>query len=433
MRREPKLMGHTRNVSLLSEMEDVGRSRSTAFNEVVIPRFGFSLAVADGLPGQRNDRCVYFARGEDFSELDADPRFVDLVGTITDGDDHLGQMPSNAEAADLRRKLRQVGADESGLDTTVPRWKFIERTGKVFSPSFTPIGTFVGPSVPSVSRLAGEGGFLRWPSGNRRVIVRDSFGTRSRRLRYLRRFGSAALLLTLVQDFPWLSLGMAQAVIVNDTFTEASDTNLAIHTPDTGDGWTEVENTGTGRSRVFEATDETHPSVDSINSRQIYTAQPDASTAEVDVIAKYISQGATSGSSSGIFARWADTSNSYFIAIKDTSLNPDDFIVKEVADVITDLTSGNNGDGAGTVFKFEVRDATKKLFAGGTERLSTTDNALTAAGNSGIWHGNWRVANGDTRALEVWDDFSVEEISAAVALIERPLIHSFARIRAATY
>jgi hypothetical protein len=94
-------------------------------------------------------------------------------------------------------------------------------------------------------------------------------------------------------------------------------------------------------------------------------------------------------------ARMLDENNYYAGSIRNGGANPDQRLVKCVAGVITSLGTANIGETAPVACKLEIRDATKKLFTGGVQRISSADNALTDAGEAGIGWGNLVGVGGD--------------------------------------
>jgi len=201
--------------------------------------------------------------------------------------------------------------------------------------------------------------------------------------------------------------------LINDTFTEAADTNLVNHVPDTGTGWTEEENTTTAIQKVIAASDIVRADAAKNSQRHIYSAQPNPSTVEYDIAAtlKAVNTGSGGSDDSWFFvARFTDTSNFYSAGTYGGAAAADKKIFKEVAGVITELASGDNGLAANDTLEFRVRDATKKLFHNGVEVLSTTDNALTSAGRAGFGLGNEWVSTDDITTLYEADNFSVTEV-----------------------
>ena len=206
------------------------------------------------------------------------------------------------------------------------------------------------------------------------------------------------------------------AVVIQDAFTVGADTDLKNHTPtDVGTGYTEIENTTIAAFwQVNAAADRLHSSGIDSSDRFLYTAQGTYTSAEYDVQIGINNQ-AGADDPLWLLGRVTDTSNYYGAAFY-ANVGTDIYIIKNVADTVTDLASAdtdfNGNNWAGTTIKFEIRDATKKIFAddggGMTELLSDPDNAITAVGEAGLALGNIRFATDDV-ALWRCDDFLVTE------------------------
>ena len=207
------------------------------------------------------------------------------------------------------------------------------------------------------------------------------------------------------------------AVIVSDTFTELlADTTLQTHVPDTGTGWTEFSSCAVGRNFVvFFLLDDMGANGSSGNCIEIYTAQPDPSVAEYDVQVTTTVITTFTVNPAGLVARLTDINNHYTAGSYIASAAADKKIFKMVAGTRTELASGDNGLTAGDVFKFEVRDATKKLYQNAVEILSSTDNAITGAGQAGLFEGAVWVNTDDVQGVWRFDAFTVDEVAAAGA------------------
>lgn len=200
---------------------------------------------------------------------------------------------------------------------------------------------------------------------------------------------------------------MAKTVFL-DHFLEAVDTNLASHTPDTGTGWTEVEDT-VGTTMRTEATgDFMRLAAGGASSRIIYTAQcsPALSGPDYDVIWT-VTAGVTGADDfAGAVARYVDVNNYYVAGPKGTGGNW--VIGKVVAGVRTTLANGSaaamtNGD----IFTFELRGSTLRLLRNGVQVLSTTDSDLSVTGEPGFAFGNVLITTDDPVATWNIDDFEV--------------------------
>ena len=201
---------------------------------------------------------------------------------------------------------------------------------------------------------------------------------------------------------------------VFDTFTETVDTPITAHTPDTGSGWTTVfDDTGGTEAEISETTDIFQASQIQNNVGQAYTAQPTPTTVNQNVsITLKVLDTTSSDRSVGIFARRADNSNFYHVQIlPNAHTNPSITLYKFEGGVPTILGTFDAILAVGTVIKLEVRDVTKKVFVDGVERISSSDNSLTAAGTWGVYFGNFNGAGigGDIRGTWDLDDFLAED------------------------
>lgn len=166
----------------------------------------------------------------------------------------------------------------------------------------------------------------------------------------------------------------------NDTFTEAADTSLVSHTSDSGHTWTkDFGNVLT----VIAAGDYIANTAPTNSSRYSLGVTP--ASAEYDVQADVVSTIEWSG---GVLGRIDTAADDRYTAVYENSLWK---LWKTDAGVTTTLAtySGDSTNGVTRTVKLEIRDATKKVYVGGVERISSTDNAITATGKPGIyWDGN---------------------------------------------
>ncbi len=213
--------------------------------------------------------------------------------------------------------------------------------------------------------------------------------------------------------------------IVDDPFTEGSNTELDAHTPNTaGDGWTEEENTTTPDRPMFVIGGAGHASVvtgDS-NARVVYSAQPNPTVTEYDVGLVFETiPPAPVGTKQGVFARWTDVDNHYFGSVsQNTGAGLSHIqILKEVATVITEIavafpTEVVTGDEK----IFKVRDSTdRQVWRNETQATEITadDTALTSAGKCGLWQGNFAAGSANTTPGWDLDEFYWDDLAAAVA------------------
>ena len=203
------------------------------------------------------------------------------------------------------------------------------------------------------------------------------------------------------------------ALVFSDTFTDTNGTNLDDHTPDTGTGWTEEERTGVRSLECFGNNCEAEAG--ELNDRATYSAQPDPTVADYDVEFDYKTVSIGAEAPYHLFARLTDLSNFYLATFYGSDATDDYKLNKKVAASFTELASLNETISDGDTLKLEIKDANKKVFNGVTEKLTSTDNALTSAGKAGISHGNTLVSTDDLDTTPEADNFKVTEQAVAAA------------------
>jgi hypothetical protein len=169
------------------------------------------------------------------------------------------------------------------------------------------------------------------------------------------------------------------AVFVNDTFTESADTDLTSHTGETGAAWSAI-------------TSHTTPVIDSADDNVKGTgtgprgayASGVPQSAEYDVDAIITLSGGTDDFP-GIIGRCSTSASTFYMARYN---GPDGAweLYRNVNGSFTLLDSWPEALAAGDsrAVKLEIRNATKKVFIAGVERISSTDNTITAAGRAGV-------------------------------------------------
>jgi len=208
---------------------------------------------------------------------------------------------------------------------------------------------------------------------------------------------------------------------VHDTFTDGSgQVSLTSHTPDTdGTSWVEEINTGsTLEVDCFGSSGYAGPDNYANTYEVVVTSRPDPSSAEYDITAELSGVEGSSESGSkpwGLVARFDGTEDDAYIF----QLMPDSYaenaykIFKRVGGTDTELASVDGATVVGDVFKFEIRDASKKVYKNSTEILSTSDNTITDAGSAGMGWGDY-FPNGDhVRTDYQVTEYSVEEVSSS--------------------
>ncbi len=206
------------------------------------------------------------------------------------------------------------------------------------------------------------------------------------------------------------------AVVVQDEFTEVSNTALTAHTPTTtGTGWTEQARSGSISHQVFGSFDDVSPSSDEPEDHVITTGDPNPTEADVDVeFTCSAAAGAGSGDPYGFVARFADADNFYSAGTYQATAGADKKIFKEVSTTVTELATGDEGWAVSDTLKFELRGSDLKLFHKGSEVLSASDSAITAAGAAGIFHGNIWNSGDDLDQDQALDDYKCTEFASVI-------------------
>lgn len=194
-----------------------------------------------------------------------------------------------------------------------------------------------------------------------------------------------------------------------DTFDEASDVELSVHTPDVGTGWTQVE--GTTTLRTESVGDFMRASGGSASDRTLYVAGPSPvlSGADYDVVWTVLQPAAPDDPAFAI-ARYVDVNN-YYTAGNDGARYA---IVKRVGGVATVLAETAGQPVANDVLTFELRGTALRLLLNSVAILTVTDGDLTATGAPGFGMGNaWDVASDDIASAWQIDNYEVIDQSGA--------------------
>ncbi len=207
----------------------------------------------------------------------------------------------------------------------------------------------------------------------------------------------------------------------SDSFTEASDTFITAHTPDSGLVWTEVYDTSpTGTDATIDATGVIRAGSDENQVGQAYAAGP-APTSGDQSISFTLKEIETDNGTKpvGIFGRWVDSDNFYYLQILPNDNAQDSLQLSKVeGGVRTVLDTVDATIKGGDAFQLDITDATKKVLHNGVEVLSSVDNALTAVGNWGLFFGKVGDSGGATggHLRSTWgiDNFLAEDGASSV-------------------
>ena len=166
---------------------------------------------------------------------------------------------------------------------------------------------------------------------------------------------------------------------VSDTFTDTSGTNLEDHTGEVGATWTEHPSYTSGVQKISDAN-----RLRGNTGIAAHYASGSPATAEYDVTADLIQRSAMASGYSGICGRMATAENTMYRGGYQTT-STKWTLAKIVTGTTTELgsyTQSLTNDQA-YALKLEIRDAAKKLYVDSVERISSGDNAITAANSAG--------------------------------------------------
>jgi len=204
------------------------------------------------------------------------------------------------------------------------------------------------------------------------------------------------------------------AVIIQDEFTEGSNTPLASHTPTTtGDHWKADDDTPSYGIQVLATTDVLAPAGTTANDGALFTVHVDAgespySSADYTVEGDFSTSAPTDADDLfGIVARFQDLNN-YYVLISDGDVG--NLILKKVvAGSWTTLDSTTITFTDNDTFKLETIGTTISGYQNNILRVSVTDNAISLSGVAGVVFGSRAsgTSTDDVRFRSQIDNFIV--------------------------
>lgn len=202
-----------------------------------------------------------------------------------------------------------------------------------------------------------------------------------------------------------------------DTFTEASDTELNAHTPDVGTSWTRTLQDSTAAISAIAASDDARPPTTVADSGVVYTADATYPSADYEVQFTVVTAGAGTTRPIYVGVRYQDASNLYCVRLHAAASGYR--LHKKVSDswsaLGTAVTIAN-----GSVVKVQIIGSTLKLFDDGVEVDSVTDSDITAAGKSFVAMGGGTfgtASTDDVHSSLTVDTFSVTDLAAGGATL----------------
>lgn len=188
-------------------------------------------------------------------------------------------------------------------------------------------------------------------------------------------------------------------VFVSDTFTDTNGTNLSSHTGEVGATWTK-HSSYTGNITI--QSNRCVGPADGGDDITCYYASGSPTTAEYDVTATLIQTSDDAYSGCSVAGRISTSANTMYLVQRKTGATDQWELYKIVAGSATLLGTWSEAlaNGDSRTVKLEIRNATKKLYVNGAERISSADNEITGAGKAGT------RAYGNDMEL---DDFSASD------------------------
>ena len=200
-----------------------------------------------------------------------------------------------------------------------------------------------------------------------------------------------------------------------DFFTEAVNTDLAAHTPNTGTSWTRLWGTdaSTRFFQVENAADQLRCNGNSGDYGFMYTADVTYPSANYEVQATFLTTFSTA-TPVYLLARVQDQENMYAVRLVLSSGGSNAQLYKKVSGTWSTLGSAVT-IADGSVVKLSVNGSAIKVYDDGAEVVSVTDSDISAAGKAGLAHGGGAelvTSTDDTRATNMVDAFSVTDLGA---------------------
>lgn len=192
------------------------------------------------------------------------------------------------------------------------------------------------------------------------------------------------------------------AQIASDTFTDSNGTLLQSHTPSGGGTWTK----GIGASGVDIEIQSDRASPSALTSDfSWYYHSVDPTGTEYDCT---YTVGATPSSAAaiGMTARASTTAETGYLQWTGGG-SSHHYLYVVTAGAYTELGTYAVTATTNDVIKLEIKDATKRVFVNGTQRISSTDNTHSAKGKVGL------RCYGTNTAYGV-DNWSVDEAGEAI-------------------
>jgi hypothetical protein len=197
-------------------------------------------------------------------------------------------------------------------------------------------------------------------------------------------------------------------IIVADTFTELADTELSLHNPEIGSGWTRI--IGTGTLQVKAVVGELRKLECAENEGVLYQSNDEMSAADYSVSVGQVLGNSDAGYNI-LAVRIQDANNMYALKWNSKNVVSDPGIYKRQDGVWTRLI-GIDGIGVtdGSVVMLKVEGYTISMLDDSAEVVSVYDSTFISPGRIGVGMGSVITA-GDYCSSQMLDDLNVSRIS----------------------
>ena len=203
--------------------------------------------------------------------------------------------------------------------------------------------------------------------------------------------------------------------IFQDNFTDSNGTALDAHTPDTGDGWTELWSSAFDNIEI--QSNQARPET-ALGDGIIYTADATYPSADYDVECTMVTLASGTDDPMYLLVRIQDQENMYAIRLNEGTGTCQ--LYKKVTGTWTALGSTFNAPADGSVIKLEIIGTTLKFYDDGSEAASASDSDISSAGKGGIASGGGAElvnSSDDMNAGNLWDSLTITEQAGGAAVV----------------
>ena len=205
-------------------------------------------------------------------------------------------------------------------------------------------------------------------------------------------------------------INIISPIIFFDTFSEAANIELSLHTPAKGINWTRVFGVGYNNRilSVKSATDVAGRLTTDFSAGSFYVANTTYSSANYKITVKAVVRGSDS-SKSLVAARVQDSNNMYAVQYFDQFVGGAQ-IHKKVSGAWTSLGSSFSAPVAGDNVTLIVNGTNIIVEYNGIQKQSVTDGSISSAGMAGLGAGEIVGLGGSDLTVQEFDNFIVEII-----------------------